>query len=132
MTAMKLKIVVTVATALSATSAHAEHWFWDGQKLYEVCQNFRQRSESDLHFGECLGYVTGAIDALVDRQPTPAETKYLHEPRFCLPKEIRGFTLVDIVKQYLTNHPEKRHLTASYLITSALLESYPCPEGDGK
>jgi hypothetical protein len=126
MIAMKLKMIVTVAALSVATSAHAAHW--DGQKLYESCF----LGSPCCRPGDCWGYVNGAINALLHSQPTAADAKFFDDARFCLPKGMKEGTLMDVVGRYLANHPEKRHLSGSYLIKSALLESYPCPEGDGE
>ena len=66
-----------------------------------------------------LGYVLGATDALTATQGgqfTP----------ICLPARAVQQQTRDIVKKWLTDHPEARHRGAASLVHSALIEAYPC------
>jgi hypothetical protein len=62
------------------------------------------------------GYVWGVADSLGFLCAFPAGVTYVQ--------------LVDVVKAYLSSHPEKRHELASNLVFEALAEAFP-PPGTG-
>ena len=48
---------------------------------------------------------------------------------FCVPQgetDVKSGQLVEVVKLYLRDHPEKRHLPAADLVTAAIKEKFPC------
>ena len=46
---------------------------------------------------------------------------------FCVPQGETGVgQLVEVVKQYLRDHPENRHRSADELVTAALKQKFPC------
>ncbi len=40
--------------------------------------------------------------------------------------------LTNLVRTYLSSHPGERHYVADSLVTSALVDKYPCPAGKSK
>jgi Rap1a immunity proteins len=110
-----MRRVMLVAVALSSLvipEADAAAYI-DGNKLLDECENV----PSEFLKGTCYGYVVGVQDA-VDG---------LHW--FCVPEGSNGVVakqLVDVVKVYLRDHPERRHYSASSLVTEALEEKFPC------
>ena len=84
-----------------------------GNKLFEECQ---QNSNLFLS-GACLGYIAGVVDAL----HTSSE--------FCVLQNgsrVKLRQLVDVVTDYLHDHPEKRQLPASDLVIAAAKNQFPC------
>jgi Rap1a immunity proteins len=70
--------------------------------------------------GYCGGFVGGVVDVLINKPNA-----------FCVPQGpggVRSAQLVEVVKLYLHDHPEKRNLAASLLVMQALKEKLPCPE----
>ena len=103
-----IRRVMLVAVALSCHSVEDPAIAGtDGNKLFQACQN------NDRLYGVCLGYVIGVEDAL-DGQ------------LFCVPTGVQAGQVIDVVKSYLLDHPEKRHLQAADLVTAALREKFPC------
>jgi len=47
---------------------------------------------------------------------------------FCIPKNIIAKQLVDIVTQYLKEHPADRHYTAASEVYVAITNAFPCPK----
>ncbi|WP_366510358.1 Rap1a/Tai family immunity protein [Mesorhizobium sp.] len=45
---------------------------------------------------------------------------------FCLPPDVVGKQILDVVCQYVERHPEERQSPASYMATAALREAWPC------
>jgi hypothetical protein len=108
---------ILVAVALSCLlvgGADAASYF-DGDKLFDECQvPFDPRGAGLESVGLCEGYVLGVVDTLAERDP------------ICLSEGVRASQVVDVVKLWLRDHPEKRHLAASDLVTTALKEKFPC------
>jgi hypothetical protein len=104
------------AAALAATlPAHAG--FDTGNRLFEDCS-----AENYFNRGYCGGYVTGIVDmleALSARGVIPKNT-------LCIPEGVTKGQLADVVKKYLGEHPERRHLDAGGLVPEALTASFPC------
>src|SRR5262245_27505856 len=92
------------ALALSGekTAASEIEWF-RGNDLFKECQ---------LNNPLCNGYIMGSIDA--------------GEQGSCYPEGGVSGEAIDIVKQWLRDHPEKRHVSASLLVIEALKEKFPC------
>jgi hypothetical protein len=88
----------------------------DGNKLFADCRDGDDPSARDraTKWGTCFGYASGVADALV-----PAGL-------YCTSSGATAGDVVDVVKLYLQNHPEKRHLSAPQLIVNALKDRYPC------
>jgi hypothetical protein len=96
-----------VAAVISAgVGARAE----SGNALYVAC------SHGNVHF--CAGYIAAIDDA--------ARDDALSGHRACPPPGMPLGQEIDVVKRFLTAHPEKRHFSASSLVIDALAEAFPC------
>jgi hypothetical protein len=89
-----------------------------------VCTGFR--SGNDLHTASnlamqtyCVAYVAGVLDALNDSSD---------DDWACVPSATRVPQLVGLVRKYLEEHPERRRVSATDVIRSALGQAFPCPE----
>jgi len=72
-----------------------------------------------LGYGE--GFVAGIADALT------GIPKYNRIGSFCIPqKGVEYGQVVDVVKKYLEDTPERRHFYAFVLVKEALQKSFPC------
>jgi hypothetical protein len=91
--------------------------FYDGNALSERCESPIAGNES-----WCLGYVAGVYDA-VDNPLTGGSA---NAGKVCMPESVKMGQLEDSVKLWLREHPEKRHLEASFLVLQALKEKFPC------
>jgi len=97
-------IVLLFATPSSA-------YFVSGNALWDNCQG------KDLF---CMAFILGAHDTY---KSFPKEKEL-----FCTPPEVTGGQVHDIAKKYLEQHPEERHMPASFLVIRALQLAFPCPE----
>jgi Rap1a immunity proteins len=68
--------------------------------------------------GQCRGYVSGVADIIVEKKTEACFTTDEAGPKVN--------QLVDIVRAYLRDHPEKRNLSADTLVIAALKEKFPC------
>ena len=103
-----------VFCAVTVMSWPASSDFYTGNDLYEWCGSAADQ-------GLCLGYVGGAYDAhqmhLNNRQD---------KKRLCVPGAVSLQQIVNVVKQYLVEHPEKRHFIAPMIVGLAAAEAWPC------
>jgi hypothetical protein len=108
-------IALVLATALLwVTSAFAQNFtaFETGDELFDVCN---VPTVDPRHFNDpCSGYIAGASDVL-NSQGT-----------VCTPKEVTVHQTVDVILNYLREHPAQRHMAAPMLIGAALGQAFPC------
>ena len=112
-----MKRIIALALVICAFTVMARPAggdFYTGNDLHEWCGSARDQ-------GRCLGYVGGAYDAhqmhLNNRQD---------KKRLCVPGAVSPQQIVNVVKQYLVEHSEKRHFMASMIVGLAAAEAWPC------
>lgn len=93
--------------ALLGGSAHAE--FMTGNDLLQEINGDTYAAR-----GAGLGYVIGVFDTL-------------HSITHCPPKDVTSGQVRDMVRNYLTNVPGERHLSADVLVARVLKAAWPCP-----
>jgi len=106
-----------------AMTGEARSNYYNGNDLWAWCEQWTApklvAGQNDFYqAGLCQGFIGGVVDAFVDSKTL-----------FCVPQGERGVRagqLVEIVKIYLRNHPETRHLLAVDLVANALIEKFPC------
>lgn len=87
--------------------------FMTGNQLYTAC--------SDPRNAACESYVTGIVDA-VSAMTSGAK----HKKSFCARPEVQGGQFVEVVVNYLRDHPASRSDGAAGLAIKALTISFPC------
>ena len=88
-----------------------------GNALLATCQG-----PGFIQKGTCIGYVEGVYDYLA------VILNYLGKKQ-CRPEKgqvLRGRQLMDIVINYLREHPEQRDLSAAWLVTYAIGSAWHC------
>lgn len=86
-------------------------YFVSGNELYDWCTH--------SNWALCDGFVEGSADIFIAQNANSV----------CMPTGQSGVTVqevVDVVKKYLTNHPETRHYPAYSIILVALDRAFPC------
>jgi hypothetical protein len=108
---------VALVAALMPASARANtaRAFKDGNDLSRLCAE----PMDTFGNGECLGFVTGISDAMADGNPIGGWSA-------CIPLDVTIGQAADVAKQFLTSHPELRHLVAASLVAAALAQAFPC------
>jgi hypothetical protein len=107
-------IVLVVATGLLwVTSVFAQTFtaFQTVNELFDVC---KVRADDQRFNDACSGYIAGASDVL-NSQGT-----------ICTPKEISVHQTVDVILNYIREHPAQRNMAAPMLIGDALGQAFPC------
>ncbi len=110
-------ILLALVLALLLPSLPAKAYFLTGNKLHEMCTSQEGRKR-----WQCLGYVQGIVDG-----QTYVQQFWSNPLKYCAPPTTTVGQVTDIVKKYLSDHPEARHHDAASLATAALREAFPCP-----
>ena len=109
-----LFLVASVMSQASTLVQAKTGYFIDGNELKRIC---------DQGSPNCTSYILGVFDTITFFVETKRDKAYI-----CTPAEIDGSQLRDIVKRYLADNPESRHLFASVHVYAALAKAYPCPQ----
>jgi Rap1a immunity proteins len=73
-------------------------------------------SKCSINSPICIGYVAGVSDIMSTNGD------------ICLPSDATIQQIVDTVAKYLSDHPEKRHYSASSQSGIALMQAFPCKQ----
>ncbi len=99
--------------------ANAPFDVFTGNGFLENCSQ-KPSSTNGFILGVCAGYLSG----LEDRDGLREKERFI-----CRPGNSTNKQMMDVVLQYLRNHPEDRHGSIKYLAHNALLAAFPCPLG---
>ena len=119
---MRWTIVLACAIAWLSAAAMAD----TGTQLQTTCK------KPDIGYAYCLGYITGATQALSAwsaATPKDARTKATSPnvpSLYCLPREVSNVQTMQVVVRYMDEHPERLNLSADTLVGYALEAAYPC------
>ena len=97
-------------------SGPAMAYFVDGNALHKVCQ---YPNVEFFPYGDCLGYTSGVSDVMTGGN-------IVDGLRACIGTNVSRGQAKDVVKRWLENHPQYRHLPARSLVAAALAEAFPC------
>ena len=111
---MGLMALVLATGLLWVTSVFAQNFtaFQTGSELFDVCN---VRADEQRRFNDaCAGYIAGASDV------------FNWQGTICTPKEITVHQTVDVILNYIREHPAQRNVGAPMLIGDALGQAFPC------
>ena len=102
--------------------------FYDGKMLLQDCQGGDDQQETQnlaglSQWGTCVGYIAAVVDTMSNAFLTAGS---VNAQQLCVSEHVQLSQLKDIVRRWLSDHPEKRHLAASLLVFQALKEKFPC------
>lgn len=105
------------AAALSVQPASAQAQATDltgtGNQLLETCQDTQV-----FKLMLCSGYVNGVVEG--------AGLRRVGDQLFCFPEGVTKGQVQSVTVQFLTDHPEKRHMPSYILIAQAMMRAFPC------
>ncbi len=114
---------------------------YDGNELLGACQTFLARVDTaardymDIYkngfvSGTCLGYFGGTLaTAQIWQLALSERAQKSGGGVYCLPESEPKQMIRDVVK-YLEDNPAELHKTAAFNILDALMEAFPCTEGN--
>jgi hypothetical protein len=100
-----MKKLILLAALLAGT-AHAQ--FMSGNELLD-----RLNDPGTAKPMVALGYVMGVLDAHYNTE-------------ICPPEQVQIGQASDVIKQWLQNNPDKRHLPAAIIVRVILRQTWPC------
>ena len=107
------RYALLIGAALAALLAPAEAGFVDGNKLQRDCSGVFNVLDSS-----CAAYVSAVADVLA--------TAPVARHRACLPNGVTLGQTVDVVKRWLNDNPQLRHLPGPEVVATALEGAFPC------
>ena len=110
------KIVLSIIMTFSILNAGG--WV-SGNRLVQQMNEAKKANigSQSVNWSDALSfqaYVFGVVDVLDD-------ASYV-----CIPSNVKGQQIFAIVMKYIDNHPEEWNKTASYLVETPLLKTFPC------
>jgi hypothetical protein len=84
--------------------------FFTGNTLKDYCDAGQGTGRSGL----CIGFIVGVHDS----------TEY--SGQFCIPASVQAEQLIDVVKIFLEQNPQLRHLNATGAVVGSLSAAFPC------
>ncbi len=111
MRVLALGLVVSAHLFLGTPALAADSEPRTGNWLLGKCD----KGNSNTDFWECLGYITGVLDAQTSAQA-------------CIPERVTFGQLTDIIVGDLKAQPSTRHLHAWVLIAASAARAFPCPK----
>ncbi|MFC3441705.1 Rap1a/Tai family immunity protein [Sphingobium rhizovicinum] len=106
------------ASALAPATAHAG--FYSGDDLYAVCTADKEGKDYFEKSYECLGYISGAVDAF-------NTTREANKLKSCIPGDVTINQLRNTTVAYLSKNPIDRKKSASSQVFAATRKAWPCP-----
>lgn len=117
-------IVALILAGVILPTQPAIAGFYSGNELQEKCGATAGSRDYYQNTALCFGFVAGVSGTL--SMMSGAGKGY----PYCPPQQITLGQATDIVRKYLNEHPEERHLDGITLATVALLNAFKCPRGN--
>ena len=128
---MRALIAVAVCIWPMATEAQT----FSGNDLYAACN-----SSLPEQAGFCVGHITGLVQgfpfgasvvlfSLGTQSSGDANSSYEQISGYCLYQSVENGQIIQVVRTYMAEHPEKRHMPARWLILEAMQAAFPSSGG---
>jgi hypothetical protein len=99
--------------------AHAQLRNADGNMVSTWCATIANEATAAMQAGSCLGYLWSIIDIQTSGGAVNGR-------KACIHRNADMGQMVDLFKNYVRDHPEKRHLLAANLAAEAFATAFPC------
>ena len=115
---LALLALIFAPTGSSAEPSKSDFDMWiDGNQLWETCG-----STIDGHVpAGCFMYVAGSLDNYEIMKRFVGR-----DPVICRNQGLTPIQAADVVRRYLSEHPESRHSAAASLVFVAMAKAFPC------
>ena len=104
------------------SEARAEISNASGNDLSRWCTTNANRErigDFAMQAGGCFGYLNSVIDILTSGNA-------INGKKACISRNADTGQIVDLFKNYIRDHPERRHLLAASLAAEAIALAFPC------
>ena len=112
--------ILVIALLVGSAPAWAD--FSDGNRLHKSCHDLKGHGLS-----YCQGYVAAIADTRRSDGRAGGDGAWLFYNRVCISRSVKVTRLVEVVREYLDQHEERRHISAKALVSEALSGGFPCP-----
>ena len=110
---MKSLIIISALVVLFPASI-ANAYAKEGRSLVHAMKVYNDpRNNLAFSAGNYVGYVEGIVDSTIGTH-------------YCAPGDVSFQALLDIVSNYINNHPEISEISAYVIVVEALSEAFPC------
>ncbi len=107
------QIILTLCIAVSLNA----NWESGNDFVLDMKEYIKDENGAKATFYKTMtyrAYIAGVRDTLID-------ANYI-----CIPNNVNGKQIFEIVKQYVENNPKEWNKSASYLVETPLLDAFPC------
>ena len=125
---MRQYVLLAIALSCLVLGGEGRADFYDGKMLLQDCQGGDDQQETQnfaglSQWGTCVGYIAAVVDSMSNAFLTSGS---VNAQQLCVSEHVQLSQLKDIVRRWLSDHPEERHLAASLLVFQVLKEKFPC------
>jgi Rap1a immunity proteins len=117
----KIGTIIAVLCALLNSAVAEDDSSLSGIKLERLCNDVVGSSQDNL----CVAYIIRVTQGIALGM---SEAKREHV--YCVPDNVSGGKIREIVQKYLRDHPENLDLPAQMLIALAIHMAFPCPNSN--
>jgi hypothetical protein len=117
-----MRVFIAALVLVFGLSSETKASYKNGNQLYKICTEGANPKDSPAFYqnGYCQAYLMAAVD-MIEHQ------KYvINGEKVCIPDEVTGGQLVDVVRSWLDRNPQHRHFTAASLVVFIYREAWPC------
>jgi hypothetical protein len=118
----QVSIFAMIVSLQFLTAARAEIRNADGNIVSTWCStnaNRERMGDVAMQAGSCLGYLWSIIDI-------QSSGSAVNGKKACIPRNADMNQMVDLFKNYVRDHPDRRHLLAANLAAEAFALAFPC------
>jgi len=118
----QISMFVVIASLYFFAPAQAEIRNADGNIVSTWCATNANRErigDFAMQAGSCFGYLSSIIDI-------QSSGGAVNGKRACIPQNADMNQMVDLFKNYVRDHPDRRHLLAANLAAEAFALAFPC------
>lgn len=121
----KISTLVLLLSIIVSSPASADKTYTDGNELLCACTELIKVLDSQIELdsfkaGKCWGYISASTHIYQVMNHGPSRV-------VCLPEGVEVSHILNIVIEYLKEHPKELDHPAFFLISTALSQRFPCP-----
>ena len=111
------------AMCLGSALAYSGSDYLTACNLFLRARRGEAASSATLNIGICMGYTSGVLE-------TAEVFGSLGTRLSCVPEAAENEQIIRVIVKYLEDNPQNLHRRAASLIQLALLQAFPCTEGN--
>lgn len=106
----------------NCTTSATDFLIYCNDAIHAIDSKKNTTREESFNVGMCYGLIEGVLNSILG-----LDGKLPDNMRICLPKEtMKAHQFARIYVKYVKDNPKELHESASFLIYSSLIKSFPC------